>query len=415
MNEKVKAAVKKVVPANLIREVRAAINKRYIHDMERADKTEFKQELFPCGINLVGQFSQESGLGQSCRLLAKEIEAAGIPHNFIDIVLYQQQNHSNHSFDGKLSDKYSYGINLYHINMQDFFLAWRRMKPEDRENHYQIAFWLWENEAFPKEWVPMIKQLDEIWTPAEFISRALRKVTDKPVRTIPYTVEAEYKPDYNRSHFNLPENKFLFLMLFDSNSISERKNPEGVIEAFKSAFHEKPHDAGLVIKIGNADQNELNQLKRQLSGYDVYFINGMLEKKEVNSLIKCCDVYVSLHRAEGYGLVLAEAMKLGVPTIATAYSANTEFQTNDTACLVKYKLVRIKHDLYPYHKNTFWAEPDIQDASEAMKKLRYDSKFYKEISDNAYQYMNSEDRMKTSVECLQGYYKEIYENSKRTI
>ena len=409
MNPKIKKAIKTVIPANVIRNVRSVLNQRIIQTMGKTERVPFAREKYPMGINLIGSFSQDSGLGQSCRLTAKEIERSGIPHAFIDFAPTAQLNRDNHEFDDRLSSEYTYGINLFHINMHEFHKAWQILPEEAWKGHYNIAFWLWEMQEFPEEWVPMIHQLDEIWTPAEFVSEAVRRVTDKPVLTVPYTVEAPYEEAFDRNHFHLPEDRFLYLMLFDSNSISERKNPYGVIEAYKQAFTLEDN-TGLVIKIGNAGEKELEELRESLAGYNVYFVREMLPKKEVNSLIRCCNVYVSLHRSEGYGLVLAEAMMMGVPTIATNYSANTEFQDDTRACMIPYTLRQVGKDLYPYKKEYFWAVPDTARAAQAMRKLYEDREFYAMIRKNAYDYMHAEERISEPVNILKKRTEEIYEH-----
>lgn len=408
MNQKVKNAIKKVVPANWIRLFRARMDQRKVDAMAHVQRRPFEKEAHPAGINLIGSFSQDSGLGQSCRLVAKEIERAGIPHAFVDFSPNPGISKENREFEDRLSEDGPYGINLFHINMHEFHRAWQLLGADVWNGHYNIAFWLWEMQKFPKEWIPMIAVLDEIWTPAEFVSEAIRKVTDKPVYTIPYTVEAPFDEAMDRAHFGLPQDRFLYLMLFDSNSISERKNPYGVIEAYTKAF--TPADnTGLVIKIGNASEKELDALKKRLEGYPVTFVKGMFPKVEVNSLIRCCDVYVSLHRSEGYGLVLAEAMMMGVPTVATDYSANIEFQTPDTACLVPYTLKKIGKDLYPYKKNYLWADADTDAAAKYMRRLYEDSAFCNRIRENALAYMQDEARVTEPAELLKKRTEEIYE------
>ena len=409
MNQNVKKVIKKVIPVNWIRLIRAQMEKQDVRRMGKVSIDPPVRETYPMGINLIGSFSQDSGLGQSCRLVAKELDRSKIPHAFIDFNPSEGLSGNNREFAGRYSTEYTYGINLFHINMHEFYRAWMMLGKDTFDGHYNIAYWLWEMQEFPKEWIPMINILDEIWTPAEFVSEAIRKVTDKPVYTIPYTVEAPYDETLDRVHFGLAEDRFLFLMLFDSNSISERKNPYGVIEAYKKAFT-AADPVGLVIKIGNADERELQALKAVLAGYHVTFVREMLPKEEVNSLIRCCDVYVSLHRSEGYGLVLAESMMMGVPTIATDYSANTEFQSTDTACLIPYTMQRIGRDLYPYKKNYFWAVPDTDKAAEAMRRLYEDAEFRERIRNNAWAYMHAEEQVTEPVEKIEARTEEIYEH-----
>ena len=410
MSDNWKVILKKILGEDTPRRIRALLNQRKINKMGKMEKLPFDHQIFPKGINLVGMFAHDSGLGQSCRLLGKEIKRTNIPYHFINHFNYPDLPVTNHDFDQEYCNEFSYGVNIFHENMQELFLTYFQLGKEKWDRHYNIAFWLWEMQDFPKEWVPMINQLDEIWTPAEFVSNAIRKVTNKPVYTIPYAVEAPFDEKYDREHFHLPVDKFLFLMLFDRNSIAERKNPYGTINAFKKAFPPKEDSVGLVIKITNDSEEELNVIREQLNGYNVYFVRGVLEKKELNSLIKCADVYVSLHRAEGFGLVLAEAMLLKTATIATNYSANTEFQNKDTACLVDYKLIPVGKSMYPYKKDDVWADPDISQAAMYMRKLYNDPVFKAKIEKKAYDIMTSNDTILLPSKLIEERVREIYED-----
>ncbi len=410
MSQKWKAILKKIIGEDTLRRIRASLNQRKISKMGMMYREPFDRHAFSRGINLVGMFAQDSGLGQSCRLLAKEIKKTGSPYHFINHFNYSHLRVTNHEFDKELSNDFSYGINIFHENMHEFFLTYYQLGKEKWDKHYNIAFWLWEMQEFPEEWVPMINQLDEIWTPAEFVSNAVRKVTDKPVYTIPYAMEAPYDEKFDRDYFSLPKDKFLYLMLFDRNSIAERKNPDGIIKAFKKAFSANDSSVGLVVKITNENESELEEIKEQLNGYNVYFVRGVLEKIKLNSLIKCVDVYVSLHRAEGFGLVLAEAMLLKTATIATNYSANTEFQDHNTACLVDYKLIPVGKSMYPYKKNDLWADPDINHAAMYMRKLYNDPEYKAEIEKKAYDKMSSDDTILLPSKLIAERVREIYEN-----
>lgn len=391
----------------------------YIH----YNRNPFDPSRFDKGINFIGPVQCDTGLGQSARLLVWELNTSSLPFTVTSFVSDPRISHENHSFDSYITNQQPYGINIFHINMHEFLPGLLKLGLRKLDHHYDIAFWLWETETFPKEWIPLIRQMDEIWTPSEFICTAIRKVTDKPVITIPYHVTAPVNEHLTRGDFGLPEDKFLFLMMFDKSSTFERKNPEAVIQAFKRAFRESPEsrtshndaydmkhtpcseqsndlwenensqlnkdkktvrDPALVIKISNGTEEDFQKLRAELRGYNVFFIKDILPKEDVNRLVQLCDVYVSLHRSEGYGLVLAEAMLLGTPTIATAYSANMEFQTSTSACLVSYKLQKVGHEVPPYHIDDFWAEPDIQEAANYMTRLNNDPMFYTLIRDEAY-------------------------------
>lgn len=235
-----------------------------------------------------------------------------------------------------------------------------------------------------------LKFVDEIWTPSEFASDCFRKITDKPVHTIPYFVTAEADPRYDRQYFGLPEDKFLYLIMFDFNSTLLRKNPEGAIAAFKQAFRQDDPEVGLVIKVNNATPECMDTLGAMLAGYEnVHYITRTMDKSEVNSLIHCADVFVSIHRAEGFGLVLAEAMLLKTACIATNWSSNTEFMNGDTACMVSYEKKQIAGGEGSYPPGATWADPSVEETAMYMRKLKEDPEFYQKLVDRAYDHASS--------------------------
>ncbi|UUZ83041.1 glycosyltransferase [Paenibacillus sp. P26] len=173
--------------------------------------------------------------------------------------------------------------------------------------------------------------------------------------------------------------------MYDVKSYQERKNPRATIEAFKRAFQPDDLSVGLVIKINTSKSNldEIKLLDEIISNYkNIYLIKETLSRNDTNALISVTDCYVSLHRSEGFGLGLAEAMYLGRPTIGTNWSSNTDFMTNENSCLVSYQLMQIGKDHGPYKAYQYWADPDIDHASFYMKKLVSDPDYYKEISLN---------------------------------
>ena len=178
--------------------------------------------------------------------------------------------------------------------------------------------------------------------------------------------------DFDREYFGLPRNGFLFLTMFDVNSTIERKNPMATIRAFRNAF-EKNTNVFLVIKVNNSDDISISRIKSMIENLqNVTIIAKTISKVEVNSLIKACDVLISLHRAEGFGLTMAEAMVLKRPTIATNWSANTEFMNSENSCLVNFELIEIEEDHNYYKAGMHWADADFEHASEHMIKLYSD-------------------------------------------
>ena len=362
-----KPVLLKLFPHAFLRQMKRRMVENSFKKMEKVSIEPFCREKYKDGINLIGNIKAETGLGQSCRLVAKELEGSGVPYSLYQYnQLGDMAERDYPDFAEKFSEELPYNINLIHINPYDLGLAFLE-NHEMWDGRYNIGFWLWESEEFPEEWLPCFHCFDEIWTPSEFISNAIRKKTKLPVVTIPYHIEMPGNIKKDRSSFGLPEDQFLFLVMYDRNT--KRKNPEGAVEAFKRAFN--PEDkAGLVLKINNCVPQELQRLRKQLQDYkNVYFLTEVMTREEVNCLIKSADVLVSLHHAEGFGLVMAEAMLLGTPTIATNWSANTEFMTPETSCLVDAPLVTLTEDTGLFKKGNRWAEPDISQAADYMRQL----------------------------------------------
>ena len=377
----------------------------------------YEEGFYPEGINLVAPIREESGLGQSARLLAGEISGSGIPFVIISHQVTDVIRAEDHSMDKFVEAAPKYGINILHINPYVFTVSYYQLGKSLWDCRYNIAYWLWELPEFPKRWRGCIDILDEIWTPSEFVSASLRKVTDKPVITIPYKVEAPVNEKYDRKYFGLPKDKFLFLMMYDSSSMQERKNPYGVLEAFKRAFYEnadglslktEASEVGIIIKMKGADRAEIDRVRTYLKGYDnLYFLTETYSKVEVNSLIAVSDAFVSLHRAEGFGLVMAEAMMVGTPCVATNWSANTEFMNSDVACMVGYELVPLAHDIGPYDKGSVWAEPDVAEAASYMKKLYEDREFAEDLAARAKAYIRERLGNERITEIINERFKQI--------
>ncbi len=380
-----KPLLKKMVPAPVLRKSKRLLLGRITKEIRQLELRPFEKDAFPAGLNLIGPIDGATGLGQSFRLVERVIRELDIPYLIYNYEQNTRNRVSAEDYAEKIRGELVYSVNLWHVNPSDFAEAYAVMGKTSFDRRYNIAYWLWELEDFPDEWVPYINLLDEIWTPSEFISRAIRKKTDKPVYTIPYHVTAAADTGkYGREYFGLPQDRFLFLMMYDCQSISERKNPKGVIQAFRKAFPFDRADVGLVIKVNSADERELELIKKSTGGYEnIYLITRNLERIEVNSLVADADVFVSLHRAEGFGLVLAEAMLNGVPVIATDWSANTEFMDSECACMVSCRLKELEKDYPPYKKGNRWADPSIEEAAEYMKRLAEDKAYCRQMAERA--------------------------------
>ncbi len=404
----------KLFPNELLRKIKGRMIADSFGKLEKMELIPYQAGHYRQGINVIGNIKAETGLGQSCRLVASALEQTGEPMNIYQYTQLGTQKTGDRSWEDKINDTLPYDINLIHINPHELGITYLQMDKSAWDFRYNIAFWLWELEEFPDEWTPCFHCLDEIWAPSEFICRAIRKKTSLPVHCMPYHVEAVIHKESGREDFGLPADRFLFLMMYDHSSIMERKNPLGVLKAFKQAFDCENSQVGLVIKINNPTKEDDEKIKAILEGYtNIYLIKETLDRDAINSLTKCVDVVVSLHRAEGFGLVLAEAMLLGTPTIATNWSSNTEFMNAEVGCMVDYRLVTIEKDMPPFRAGNRWADPDLEQAAEYMVKLYQDPRFYRELAEKAKRHATETLSMERAAACMGRRLKEIREELKK--
>ena len=414
---KVKKAIRKMLPDAVVLKLKKAIGIRRSQKMLEKKKLvqPYQHGHYPQGINLIGDIQAETGLGQSMRILAEIMKKGGIPFKIKQTNLHGNLEHNDNTWAHKLVETVKYDVNIIHWIPETWSAVYSKADNSLFDYRYNIAYWLWELEDFTDRWLPGIQTVDEIWTPSEFISNSIRKKTDKPVITIPYAIEMKKESCLEREYFSLPEDKLLFLTMYDFISISERKNPEAVIDAYMKAFpvgdsHVENDAVGIVIKVNHAEEKKLEELKKRLKKYkNVYFITKNLTRFEVDSLLNMCDVLVSLHRSEGFGLPLAEAMALGKPVIATNWSASIEFMNEENACLVDYRLIKLKKTTGPYEKGNYWADADTSHAAYYMKKLWEDKEYRELIGKNAENHVKKHLTYTCSADRMKNRLKEIYE------
>lgn len=405
VGDRMKPVLVKILPLSLSKKIKSRlIASAYTNDA----RMPYDKDAYPFGINLVGFIKAQMGLGQGCRLLASAIERTGIPFGIVETRVGNPFNHNDASWDEKLIKSPEYSINIFHVNPEQMPPLQLSLPSGALDKRYNIGVWLWELMDFPDKWTSAFSIVDEVWAPSVFNCENIRKKSPVPVTLIPYGIEAPCDEEKNRAFFGLSENKFLFLSMYDSNSTIERKNPLGAIKAYRKAFGENENGVGLVIKINNPTERDRELIKQELGECkNVYFLEKTYEKAAVNSLIKCCDAFVSLHRAEGFGLVIAEAMYVGTPVIATNWSANVDFMNEDNSCPVKYELTEIKEDCCSYEKGQVWAEPDTDDAARYMKKLLNDREYYEKLKDNAERFIKTEFSSEKSAEAVKKRIDEI--------
>jgi glycosyltransferase involved in cell wall biosynthesis len=336
----------------------------------------------PPGVNIVGHAMSEKGVGEALRASVRSLNAATVPHVVIDFPDHGSAN-TDQTLHGFL-DHNPYPVNLIHVNadilpsfLNAFGLSFLRGK-------YNIGFWVWELPEFPSIFHDNFAHLDEVWVPSGFCHDAVANASPVPVVKIPYSLPAGrlQTKGVGREYFGLPKDSCIFLFMFDVYSVLARKNPSGLIRAFKQAFG-AGEDVRLVLKVVHADPAIRAAIADEAQDERILIIDQVLERAEVNSLIEVCDCYVSLHRSEGFGMTISESMALGKPVIATGYSGNTDFMTPCNSFPVGYDLVELDQDYGPYPRGSMWADPDVEHASHLMRLVYDDPKHARQVGERA--------------------------------
>lgn len=330
------------------------------------------------GVNLGGYLSAETGMGEGARGITRALAARGIPHSLTNIELGVVARREHRSFGGADTNE-DYDLNLLFVNADQVPHVARHLGHERFRGKVNIGFWLWELEEFPAKYRPAFDYFHEVWTPSTFCLDAISAASPIPVRRVGLPVGFEVSAELleqgarARGAFGLPEDRFLFLFVFDFLSYIERKNPRALLAAFRRAFA-AGEKVSLVLKTVNASFNAeaAAELRREAEGLPVIFLDDYLGKDDVHRLMAACDAYVSLHRSEGFGLTLAEAMFLGKPVIATGYSANMDFMEVGNSLPVRYRLVEIEDEAGPYRQGARWAAADVEHAAEQMRSVFLD-------------------------------------------
>jgi glycosyltransferase involved in cell wall biosynthesis len=320
------------------------------------------------GVNVVGYLSSERGVGEAARQIVSALRGSDLPVAEIDTPAEPDR------ISGALGrlgfEDYPYDFNLVCINADMLPLVAKGLGPRFFEGRHSAGLWFWEVSHFPEQLQRAFDNVDEVWVASEHIAEALRPLSSTPVHTIRMPIVPGQPDEASRAELGMPEG-FCFLFLFDYRSVSRRKNPLGLVEAFRKGF-EPGSGPSLVIKSVCGD--EFPAERRALAAAvadrpDIHLIEDTIPTPMKDAMIASCDCYVSLHRSEGLGLTMAEAMYFGKPVIATAYSGNLDFMTEGNSYLVPHTMVEIGPNAFPYPPDKEWAEPDVDRAAALMREV----------------------------------------------
>ncbi len=370
--------------------------------------------VVPCrGITIVGTLSDNASLSKVMRDFAFSLHNAGIPFQTYDLTR-KPSSIPLREIAGILTPRRNFRATRYTHVVE---LASRAIFPKFKGiKRTVIAFWettrgLMEINREILDNVDILIAMSD-FNASYFNSLAIQR--NKKAIKVLYPLHI---PDITtddvvslRQRYNLATDDFVVFFNFDLMS-SERKNPDGVLKAFGKAFPNEKN-VRLVLKTMHAGRlpeklENLYKLAEELHISNRFStINSYIPQKDLYGLVKACDVYMSLHRGEGFGLGIAEAMSMGKPVIVTNWSSTTEFCNSSNSIPIPFRMIPPEPDdrLYSFLKGTcIWADADIDAAAGALRRLYENQTLRDELGQKARQFIIehfSLDNFRTSVEKL---------------
>ena len=333
--------VKKLLPRSLFLKLKNKFKKGITYKAE--NKLPFDKNKYPNGINYFGHLKANIGLGQGSRLYGLALYSSDIPSVFIDVALPKKIKQDDPFYNIELSSEPKYNINVFHINPENFYLLEMNYSKDILDYRYN----------------------------------------KKNIFVIPYGMDKKIESEGKKEN-----DEFIFLTMFDSKSNIDRKNPLMAIKVYMSEFSEN-EKCKLLVKTNNLTKQDYKKLTKLIGDRkDIEIINKSLSRSDLYNLISSADCLISLHRAEGFGLPLAEAMMLNTLVVATNYSSTTDFVNEKSAYVVDYKLIE-SNIFYQDQKGFKWADPDFEDAK---RKLR-----------DAFNHVDAVSKLEQSKAIIQNY------------
>ena len=355
----------------------------------------------PFGVNLIGHAFEVFGIGEDIRMAARALAAADVPFCVINHPAANGAASTDRSLEPWLCTDPAGGPYAFNLVCMTALIQARWLRQSGFEalrERYTVSAWPWETQKWPHQWLPLLQVVDELWPSSSFTASALARPAASirmPLRIMEMAAEIT-EPDRfcspearlaSRARHGLPATAVLFGYGFDLNSTACRKNPMAALEAFQLAFplphlqatlgrepthHPLSGQVALLIKTfpPRSFSAEWEWVRlRAAEDPRIHLIAASIERSELLALYACCDVFLSLHRSEGYGRGMAEAFQLGLDVIATDFGGNTDFCTGPLSHPVRYRQVPIPRGAYPCAHGHEWAEPDLEYAAELCREV----------------------------------------------
>jgi glycosyltransferase involved in cell wall biosynthesis len=327
---------------------------------------------------VVGLLSTPTGIGEGGRLCGRALASLGYDVRSVDASELLEGMETMPT-DARLLER-GPGTVILHFNPDHLPPTLALMGRRRLMGKRIIGYWAWELPRIPDAWMESLGQVDEVWTPSLFVAEAVRPFTSRPVRVVPHPVALERPGRPRRARFGM-EGRFCVLAMFSFASSFQRKNPLGAVHAFRRAFGDSA-DHLLILKVSDALEApaELAELLAAIDGApNIRIEERRLSDQERLDLIASADLLLSLHRSEGFGLVMAEAMLAGTLVVATAWSGNMDYMDESSALLVPARMVEASDSRGVYSYGECWAEPDLDVAAAHLEAAARDPAAFESI------------------------------------
>jgi glycosyltransferase involved in cell wall biosynthesis len=325
-------------------------------------------------VTVVGHPFASIGMGEHLRATVRALVEVGVDAAVRDVYAAGAPDGTRGDLRARLVARLDSDVTLFVLNGDERAQAFGLLGAEIDAAGYRIVYPAWELPRYPEEWARELEHYDEVWAASRYARDSFASTVQRPVLHMPLPCQPLLGRQHARRHFGLSQTAYVFLFFFDFTSFVDRKNPFALLSAFAKLREARPYaDVQLVVKV-NHRESDAAGFARLVAALEPHRRHALLVDRglgddEVKSLVRACDAFVSLHRAEGFGLGLGEAMYFGKPVVATGYSGNLDFMTPETALLVGHTLVPVREAQYPHAAGQVWAEPDVDEAARHLVRL----------------------------------------------
>jgi glycosyltransferase involved in cell wall biosynthesis len=323
-------------------------------------------------VEVAGYLSMTAGIGESARLCADALAKAGIPIRLADVSTDPAEKRGVEWTPPTLAEGAA-ATRILHLNPPMLPRGILKLGIGNFAKTFNIGYWAWELEIIPREWQHALRYVNAVFVPSEFTRQAIARHTSIPVITVPHPVAERPAAPGMRAQFGIPDDAFLISTIFSAGSSINRKNPDAVLKAFRQ-FAARHPKAFLLMKASGdpARDTRLGALVAAANEIgNVRVITENLPSSAIAGIIRQSDTYISLHRSEGFGLTVAEAILGGTPVVSTGWSGTADFCDPQNTWNTEYALIPVvdSHPEFAALTEARWADASPDHAARQLGEI----------------------------------------------